>query len=92
MGRQAIIERKLKENFSPVHLEVVDESHMHSVPEGAQSHFKVLVVSEQFRELRLIERQRRINKLLADEFASGLHALALHAWTPEEWFKGADRR
>ena len=87
MGRKAIIEERLQNDLSPIHLEVVDESHMHSVPEGAESHFKVLVVSEKFKEMRLVERQRNINKLLADEFNSGLHALALHTWTPAEWFE-----
>ena len=48
MNRKETIEQKLREAFSPLHLEVADESHMHSVPEGAQSHFKVTVVSERF--------------------------------------------
>jgi BolA protein len=26
---------------------------------------------------------------LKAEFASGLHALAMHAWTPAEWFNRA---
>lgn len=70
-----------------MHLEVIDESHMHSVPEGSESHFKVIVVSEQFGEHKLVGRHRLVNKLLTDELASGLHALALHTWTPEEWFE-----
>jgi BolA protein len=69
-----------------MHLEVVDESHMHSVPEGAESHFKVIVVSERFRDDRLVGRHRLVNRLLEVELRSGLHALALHTWTPDEWF------
>jgi BolA protein len=87
MSRQQRIQSKLTATFNPVHLEVSDESHMHSVPEGSESHFKVLVVSEIFREMKRIDRQRRINALLADEFNSGLHALSLHTWSPEEWFE-----
>ena len=37
IGRQA---------FAPLHLEVTNESHMHSVPAGSETHFKVIVVSE----------------------------------------------
>ena len=59
---------------------------MHNVPEGAESHFKVVVVSESFAGARPIERHRVINALLADQFAQGLHALALHTLTPEDWF------
>lgn len=87
MSRKARIETKISAELTALHLEVVDESHMHSVPEGAESHFKVLVVSEQFIDKKLVARHRLLNALLADEFQSGLHALALHAWTPDEWFK-----
>lgn len=86
MSRKSLIEQTLSDALSPMHLEVVDESHMHSVPEGAESHFKITVVSDGFEGERLISRQRKINQLLAGEFQKGLHALALHTWTPQEWF------
>ena len=87
MNRSERIRGKIAQEFSPMHLEVIDESHMHSVPEGSESHFKVIVVSEQFAEHMLVGRHRLVNKLLSEELASGLHALALHTWTPEEWFE-----
>ena len=87
MSRKSSIEHTLIEALAPVHLVVGDESHMHSVPEGAESHFKVTVVSNRFQGEKLVSRHRMINQLLAAEFGSGLHALALHTWTPEEWFE-----
>ena len=87
MNRKQQIIDTLQQAFEPMHLEVLDESHMHSVPEGAQSHFRVTVVSDSFEGQPLIKRQREINRLLADQFQSGLHALALHTWTPEQWFE-----
>lgn len=87
MSRKSNIERRLHDALEPVHLEVADESHMHSVPEGAESHFKVTVVSDRFQGVKLVSRHRLINQLLSAEFGSGLHALALHTWTPEEWFE-----
>lgn len=84
--RKENIENTLTDNLRPLHLEVVDESHMHSVAEGAQSHFKVTVVSEAFDGKMLVARHREVNRLLAGEFDQGLHALALHTMTPEEWF------
>ena len=42
------IRERLSEALKPVHLEVADESHMHNVPSGAESHFNVFVVSEAF--------------------------------------------
>jgi len=87
MSRKQRIEATLQSELSPLHLEVTDESHMHNVPEGAESHFKVLVVSEKFADQKPVGRHRLMNRLLGDEFATGLHALALHTWTPEEWFE-----
>lgn len=86
MSRQAGIETKLQKAFAPLHLEVVDESHTHNVPEGSESHFKVTLVAEQFEGQMLIKRHRAVNEVLADELSGQIHALALHTMTPEEWF------
>jgi BolA protein len=86
MSRKARIEDALSAALNPMHLEVTDESHMHNVPEGAESHFKVLAVSDAFDGEKLIARHRRVNAVLRDELAGGLHALSIHAWTPQEWF------
>jgi BolA protein len=87
MSRQARIEGLVREAYDPLHLEVTDESHLHSVPEGAESHFKLLVVSERFAGQGLVARHRALNRLLSGELESGLHALALHTWTPDEWYE-----
>ena len=87
MDRQQTIENIIRDNLNPLHLEVVDESSQHSVPEGAQSHFKLVIVSDRFEGESLVARHRRINTLLKQELAAGLHALALHTMTPQEWFE-----
>jgi BolA family transcriptional regulator, general stress-responsive regulator len=87
MNRRERIEEKLQSGLAPLHVEVIDESHMHSVPEGSESHFKVTVVSERFDGAKLVARHRLVNQMLRDEMAAGLHALALHTWTPEEWYE-----
>ena len=86
MSRKTRIEETLGAGLAPLHLEVLDESHMHSVPPGSESHFKVTVVSEAFEGRRLLERHRAVNAALADELEASVHALALHTLTPEEWF------
>ena len=55
---QEVIETKLHNEFEPTHLNVVNESYMHNVPAGSESHFKVVVVSDAFEGLRLIARHR----------------------------------
>jgi len=86
MSRTQRIESALS-SVAPVHLEVVNESHMHSVAPGSETHFKVIVVSAAFDALSLIARHRRVNELLQPELASGLHALSIHAFSPAEWSK-----
>ncbi|MEJ2453324.1 MAG: BolA/IbaG family iron-sulfur metabolism protein [Candidatus Thiodiazotropha sp.] len=83
---QETIQQKLQQAFSPIHLEVINESHMHSVPEGSESHFKVVVVSDAFEGEKLIARHRQVNRVLSEELAGGIHALALHTLTPDDWF------
>lgn len=85
MNRQQRISATINEHCDSRHLEVIDESHRHHVPEGAETHFKVIIVSKLFNEMLLINRHRTINEWLKDEFASGLHALSIHAFTPEQW-------
>ena len=81
---KTLIEKRLE----PVRVNVVDESAKHvghtgSQPEG-ETHYRVVVVSRAFETLRKIERHRLVNEVLADEFASGLHALSIQALTPQE--------
>ncbi|EIC21770.1 BolA family protein [Thiorhodovibrio frisius] len=85
MSRKERIQALITETMQPSHLAVMDESHMHAVPAGAESHFKLVVVSNAFDGESLIKRHRKLNALLSAEFEQGLHALAIHAFTPSEW-------
>ncbi|MGY2171654.1 BolA family protein [Pseudomonas gingeri] len=68
----------------PEHLQVLDESHMHS--RGLQTHFKAVLVSEQFAGLNSVKRHQKVYATLGDLMGQ-FHALALHTYTPEEWVK-----
>ena len=87
MSIQDQINERLQSRFELHHLEVVNESHMHNVPEGSETHFKVVVVSDAFDGKMLLARHRLVNKALADELDGGIHALALHTMTMQEWFE-----
>jgi BolA family transcriptional regulator, general stress-responsive regulator len=69
--------------FSPVQLEIVDESHLHhghagSRP-GGETHYSVRIRAEKFAGLSRLAKHRLINEALAGEFAAGLHALSIQA-------------
>ena len=76
---------KIEANYCPVHLELVNESHTHNVPENSETHFKLVLVSEHFKGLRPVQRHQAVYKTLADELQNGVHALALHLFSSEEW-------
>lgn len=82
---QQLIERL--QQLSPSHLEVVNESSGHGgyFP-GKESHFKVIVVSDIFAGLRLVQRHQKIYAVAGELLSPGkIHALAIHAFLPEEW-------
>jgi len=83
-----LITKKLTEAFSPQSLNVEDESHKHEGHaghrEGGQTHYRVYIVSDVFKNKTRLERHRMINGILSDELAGGVHALAIHAAAPGE--------
>ena len=63
----------------------MNESAMHNVPPGSESHFKVVIVSEKFSGLTRIKRHQTINAILEKELREDLHALSIETLTTEEW-------
>ncbi|KAJ8727720.1 hypothetical protein PYW07_001839 [Mythimna separata] len=79
------IRSKLLSQLEAKHLDVINESYMHNVPKGSETHFKVVVVSPKFEGLPLIKRHRLINDILKEELQTGVHALSIMAKTPQQW-------
>ena len=88
MSTVDLITQKLTEAFAPQSLKVEDESHRHEGHSGSrpggQTHFRVYIVSDAFKNKTRIERHRMINGILSAELAAGVHALAIHATAPGE--------
>lgn len=82
---QTEIEQILQGTFEPQWLDVANESHMHSVPENSETHFRVVLVSEQFAGKRSVARHQAVYAALSEPLAGPVHALALHTYTPSEW-------
>ena len=87
MTMQQMIETKVTDAIAPTHLEVINESHMHNVPPGSESHFKLVIVTDIFKGLSRVRRHQQINELLADELKGSIHALSMQTLTPSEWLK-----
>ena len=85
------ITQKITEALKPAHLEVINQSHMHSVPPGSESHFKLVIVSDAFDGKRLVQRHMAVNGILAEELKGGVHALSLETLTAGEWAQRGGR-
>ena len=79
------IQQKIEHAFKPTFLQVENESHMHSGPKDAQSHFKLVLVTAEFEGLNKVKQHQAVYQVLADELAGPVHALALHTYTPQTW-------
>jgi len=82
---EKIIKQKINSQLTPIHLQVLNESHMHNVPPGSESHFKVVIVAPVFENKSRVGRHQIINKLLAEELKGPIHALSMETHTPDEW-------
>jgi BolA protein len=88
MSVQATIRERLQQALRPTRLDIVDESHLHAghshQARAGESHFRVLVVSPEFAGKSRVARHRLVNGLLAEQLATKVHALAIHAYAPGE--------
>lgn len=83
---EARIKKCIEIELKPKHLEIVNESFMHNVPKGSETHFKVLVVSSLFDKLPLIKRHRLINSTIKSELQDEFpHALSIVAKNLDEY-------
>ncbi len=85
MSRQQTIRDRLAAALAPDFLDVINESHLHSGPPNRETHFKVVLVAACFEGKRAVQRHQAVYAQLGDELKNGLHALALHTYTPAEW-------
>ena len=84
--RVAKIRERLTEGLQPASLEVEDESHLHAGHAGARDgkgHFRVTIVSDQFKGLSPIKRHRLVFAAVGDLMDTDIHALAIEARTPD---------
>jgi BolA protein len=88
MSLQTRMREKLMIALNPTRLDLVNESHLHaghgSSPGTGESHFRLLVVSDNFTGKSRVARHRIVNDVVQDELRDGVHALAIKALAPGE--------
>ncbi|WP_153100328.1 BolA family protein [Paraburkholderia hayleyella] len=86
--RIALIETRLNDALAPVlSLSVRDDSAQHAGHAGASAggHYSVTIVAPAFAGKARVARHRLVYDALADAMQRGIHALAITAYTPEEF-------
>ena len=81
------IEQRLRAALQPLRLDIVDESAQHAGHAGARDgggHFDVTIVASQFFGKSLLQRHRLVYDALGETMRGDIHALSIHAFTPEE--------
>ena len=74
--------------LAPVVLELADDSAEHAGHAGAAAggaHFSLLIVSEKFTGLTRLARHRAVLDRVGDLIPHPVHALAIRAYTPDEF-------
>ncbi|KAM7306068.1 putative BolA protein [Ixodes scapularis] len=82
---QRSIEEKLSKALNPTELLVENESHMHNVPKGSETHFRVTVVSASFEGKSLVQQHALVYGAVKEELQNPVHALAIETSTPAKW-------
>lgn len=81
------IQQALESAFSPLHIQVKDQSHLHAGHAGARDglgHFEVTIVADAFDGMSRIERHRMIYAALGTMMQTDIHALKINAFSPAE--------
>ena len=85
---QGSIENKiintLNECMNISSLKILNESFLHNVPEDVESHFKIVIVSNDFNNLSHIQRHKLVYKHL-DTIMNDIHALSIQSFNEEEF-------
>lgn len=85
--RVARIEALLREKFSPIKLQIKDQSHLHAGHSGAQDgrgHYEVTIVANAFAGQRPIARHRMVYDALGSLMETDIHALRINAFSSDQ--------
>ena len=78
-----LIEKILNKKINPILLNIVDESNKHV--NGNDSHFRVYMVSDYFKNTKLLDRHKDVIKSLKDnDVMNKIHAISIVCRTQKE--------
>ena len=78
--------KNLNESMNISSLKIINESFMHNVPKDSESHFKVIIVSDDFKNLSQINRHKLVFSNL-DTIMNDIHAISIQSFSEDEYRK-----
>lgn len=90
MTTQSWLVAQLRSELNPTHLVIDNESDSHSGPPNRETHFKVVCASAKFHGLSRVKRHQLVYGIAAEALEGGVHALALHLYSADEWSARSD--
>ncbi len=72
------IKQRLEEIFLEDKIEVFDSR-------GTGDHFSIIVISNKFLNMTLVNRHRMIYSIFSDKLVTEIHAMQIQTYTLEEW-------
>ncbi len=78
--RIATIQQRLRQAFSPIQLEIIDDSEKHKGHAGSQGgagHYTVMIAADHFKQKSRVEAHREVYAVLADLIPHEIHALQI---------------
>lgn len=77
---------KLRKNLDAEHIDIEDLSSC-----GCGMKFDALLVSTKFEGKPILQRQRLVNQILAEEMKH-IHAFTMRTWTPAQWKEAMSKK
>ena len=82
------LDEKLREAFTPLSLEILNESHLHAGHHGhtgaGETHLRIKIVADAFTGMNRVARHRAVYDVAKPKIDEGLHACAIEAKAPGE--------
>ncbi len=72
------VQELLEKDFPDSQIAIVDTR-------GSGDHFEIMVVSDDFDGVSLIDRHRMIHSALGDNLGAAIHAVEIKAYTTRQW-------
>tara|TARA_Y100000590_G_scaffold289561_1_gene326004 strand:- start:106 stop:375 length:270 start_codon:yes stop_codon:yes gene_type:complete len=81
------IEELIKSQLKVSAIEIVDFSAQHEGHKGNEGggHFQAVIISDDFKELSLLDRHKKIYSILGDLMKHEIHAFSMKTYTNEEF-------